>query len=352
MENNYDSLEDQIGNAGAEETQNTQKQTLGKLKHNSIVGGKDDLSNDEDESLKDFMSSVDKKKAKQKEENIVASGWIPIDREEMGLRSMFYPEDWEFFIKPASVQAIKNWTAIDETRADQTNRVLNEICKMCVKIDTHNALSSAGWGSINSWDRFWFILKVRELTFTKGETNIEFEDECSSCGEQIKYTLTTDSLFYEYPDEDIIEKYWNGKCWEIVPRDFDLDEENVILYTPTLAKDNNIISWATEQARANKKIDETFVQFLMWMMPYSFSEKNMTQLDRYIEKCYKDYKSWSPEKFEFMDDVIRNLTINPQEQLKTTCPICGGEATSNVRFPNGIKVLFKPETKVKKFGSR
>ena len=69
-------------------------------------------------------------------------------------------------------------------------------------------------------------------------------------------------------------------------------------------------------------------------------------------KIYKDYKSWSIDMFTFMDDVVRNITINPSEKLKVVCPHCGKEVVSNVRFPNGIKAIFNVATKAKKFGSR
>ena len=56
--------------------------------------------------------------------------------------------------------------------------------------------------------------------------------------------------------------------------------------------------------------------------------------------------------FTFMRDVIKNITINPSEKLRMTCPHCSTEATSNVQFPNGIKAIFNIGTKAKKFGSR
>jgi hypothetical protein len=56
--------------------------------------------------------------------------------------------------------------------------------------------------------------------------------------------------------------------------------------------------------------------------------------------------------FTFMNDVIRNITINQSEKLRVECPYCGQEATSTVQFPNGIKVLFEVKSSAKKFGSR
>ncbi|MBR5296954.1 MAG: hypothetical protein IKU29_03690 [Parabacteroides sp.] len=340
MKNNYEELEEQIGEAGGDDG------LVGKkLKHAASYGKKEELTKDEKTDMEAFLS-----RSAHKRENInIGDGWIPVNREELGIRSIFYRPNWEFFIKPATVNAIKNWTAIDENRPDQLNRTFNEICKSCIKIDSHD-LSNVNWMNINSWDRFWFILKIREYTFAQGEAKIEFTDACSECDEDIVYKLDSNSLFYEFPDEDLVEKYWTGTEWSIDPREYGVDHEPITLYTPTLGKDDTIIEWATARANNRQKIDETFIKFLVWMLPRPSSDPQMTE--RQIQKIYNEYKSWDIDMFQFMDDVVRNITINPSEKLKCKCSHCGQEATSNVRFPDGIKVLFKTETRAQKFGSR
>ena len=160
--NNYNELESQIGDIGAESAL-----TGKKLKHAASYGGKEELDASDQASLDGFLN----RSKKSEEEVKIGDGWIPLNREEMGIRSIFYPEPWEFYIKPATVSAIKNWTGIDEERPDQVHKIMNEICKSCIKIDTH-MIDGAGWTQINSWDRFWFILKVREYTFSKGESKV------------------------------------------------------------------------------------------------------------------------------------------------------------------------------------
>lgn len=346
MSNNYDELDAQIGGAGGE---TPTSRGLGKIQHKEILGGHSDLDDADKKSMEEFMARTKSDRAARTESINIGDGWVPVNREEMGIRSMFYPQEWEFYIKPATVSAIKNWTAVDEERTDLVNNVFNEIIRTSVKIDTHG-VGQGGWGQINSWDRFWFILKVREITFVHGESKVQFEDACSECDQDITYTLTSDSLFYEFPDEELVEKYWDNGEWNIDPAEYDVQHEPITLYTPKLGKDDAIIEWATARARMKKKVDENFIKFLVWMMPKP--AKDMQVLDRQIDKYYKEYKSWSVEMYEFMEDVVRNITINPSENLRVICPHCGQEATSTVQFPNGLKVLFKSETKAKKFGSR
>ena len=349
MSQDYDALEGQIGNAGGSEQPLKPGQGLGRIKHQEILGQKSELSKEEKEAMEKFRSRAHKEREEHAEHANIAVGWIPINREEMGIRSQFYPAEWDFYVKAAPVMAIKNWTSIDEEDARALNNVLNEIIRTGVRIDTHSN-TGAGWAKINSWDRFWFVLKVREATFVKGETKVEFEDACSECDTDITYTLTSDALFYEFPDEELIDKYWDGKAWQIDPNEYDVDHEPITLYTPTLGKDEAIIEWATAKARAKQKIDENFVNFLMWLLPKPLKDNDA--MNRWVDKLYKEYKSWSVEMYGFMSDVVRNLTINPSEQLRVKCPNCGQEATSTVQFPNGVKELFRIESKAKKFGSR
>ena len=127
----YDSLESQIGEMGGiqEETTN-----LGKLEHFG-KSKEDKLSKSEKDELERFRQLAAKKTTLGKVQDFdgeqqvtsISEGWIPVNRDEMGIRSQFYPQDWTFYIRPATVQAIKNWTAIDEERPDVVNNVFNEI---------------------------------------------------------------------------------------------------------------------------------------------------------------------------------------------------------------------------------
>ena len=352
-------LESQIGALGGDPSQFEQETMIGKkIKH---VPGKKELSQNEEQEMEEFLQRSRKKSTIQQTLELdeqespriinVSEGWNEISRAELGQRSMFYPADWRFFIKPASVEAIKNWSAIDEERFDTVNAVLNEIIRSCVSIKT--ASGNVPWSRLNSWDRFWFVLKVREYTFRTGESEIKFDDHCSECDEKITYTLDCKSLYYEFPDEDIM-RHWNEteRAWYINPREYDVEHDTIKLYVPTLEKDQAILDWAVAQARAKKKIKDTFLKYLPWLLPKAPKDEKV--LDKFIKDCELQYDSWDVDMFEFMEDVVNNIQISPSENLKKICPHCGEEVISHVQFPSGqVKYLFKSQTtKHKKFGSR
>lgn len=358
---NEKDLESQIGHLGGEEPAAApETSSVGKkLKH--IPGAKEKLDADENKDMEAFLNRANSRskvhyKADESNDEApqtfirISEGWNEINRAELGERSQFYPEDWRFYVRPATVEAVKNWSSIDEERIDVVNAVFNDIMRTCVSIKSDSG--NIPWNRINSWDRFWFILKVREYTFKTGESKIEFTDTCPECGEEISYTLTSNALFYEFPDEDIVEKHWNAvdRLWYIDPKQYDLDRAAVKLYIPTLEKDQAILDWGIAQARANRKLDNVFFRFLPWLLPKV--PKDPEVLSKFIQEAQMKYKSWDVEMFEFMDDVVRNITINPSEKLKQVCPHCGEEVVSNVRFPNGVKTLFRQPSKHSKFGSR
>ena len=64
------------------------------------------------------------------------------------------------------------------------------------------------------------------------------------------------------------------------------------------------------------------------------------------------FDSLDIDQFEFMDDVIKNIIVTPKTKLISTCPSCGEEVTSEIRFPNGVSGLFHIPSKRRKFGKK
>ena len=278
-------------------------------------------------------------------------GWMTVDRALLGPREYFYPEDWEFRIKPATVEAIRNWSTIDEEDANSVDTVLNEIIRCCFKIVTPNG--SLPWTMLNTWDRFTIILLIREYTFVNGENNVQFVASCPSCGNDVTFKLTSQSLMFDMPDESIYNCYdRETRAWYINPADYDVNGEPVELYLPTLEKDANIKDWlqAEFQQDRNKKFDPTFIKFLPWLAPKIAKDPKTARMQ--IRRYETIYKSWDVDMFSFMNDVLKNITVTPSTDILATCDSCGEEVSAPLRFPNGIGDLFNVVNKHRKFGTK
>ena len=276
-------------------------------------------------------------------------GWIDVDRALLGGRSVFYPEDWQFRIRPATVEAIRNWSAIDDENALSIDDVFNEILKSCLSIVT--PMGPLPWSNIRSWDRFFFILLIREYTFLQGESKIEFTEDCPNCDNPVPFTLRSTSLDYDLPDPEVMGMFdKQEQNWLIVPEDYDVPEDPITLYLPTLEKDANIKAWMIQRYQEKKKIDTIFIKFLPWLAPKI--SKDTTIANRQIREYEMKFKSWDTEMFSLMDDVIRNIVVTPATNMITTCPTCGEEVTTQIRFQDGVRSLFSMANKHKKFGKK
>lgn len=280
------------------------------------------------------------------------SGWIPIDRQLLGDRNKFYPEDWVFLVRPATVEAVRNWSMLDESNPNSIDDVFNEILKYCLSIKTNTG--SQPWQAINNWDRFFFILLIREYTFVNGESKVEFYEDCDNCETSTQFTLNTQALMYDTPDESVIE-YYNpdSRSWFIDPIDFGIESDDPItLYIPTIEKDMNIKNWLISEYQENdkKKVDSVFIKFLPWMLPKVSKDASTAKMQ--IRKAEMTFRGWDKEMFSFMNDVLKNISVTPSTNISAICPACGEEVTTKLRFPDGIGALFNVVNKHKKFGTK
>lgn len=282
----------------------------------------------------------------------IREGWMNFDKELLGDRAIFYPENWEFKIRPATVEAIRNWSTIDDENINSVDKVFNEILKSCLKIVTPTG--PLPWYNINAWDRFFFILIIREYTFINGESKIEYMEDCPNCDNPVTFTLTSGSLLYELPDPEVMPMFdQNQRMWIIDPAEYGLPmEEPIRLWLPTLEKDMNIKQWVINryQENPNKELDNVMIKFLPWFVPKISKDDTIAQ--RQIKEFKHKFSMWDIDTFQFMDSVITNIMVTPDTKLIMKCPTCGEEVTSPIRFQNGASSLFAMESKFKKFGKK
>ena len=329
---------------------NMASQMIGK-KLNRLPGA---MSNEERERDKEFIKSQNLSRIGQKigETTRVREGWLPVDRALLGERDIFYPSDWSFYIRPATVEAIRNWSMIDDQNGNSIDEVFNEVLKTCLQIKDSTD-RPIPWHNICSWDRFFFLLLIREYTFQDGESNISYYEDCPECETPVEFNLTSDALMYDMPDEEVISYYdQTSRTWAIDPSEYEVEGDPITLYVPTLEKDANIKAWMIRKLQENRntKIDPVFIRFVSWMTPKISKDDEISK--RQMKQLKMAFDSLSIDQFEFMDEVLKNIIVTPKTKLITKCPSCGEEVTSDIRVPNGVSGLFHIQSKRRKFGKK
>lgn len=329
---------------------NMASQMIGK-KLNRLPGA---MSNEERERDKEFIKSQNLSRIGQKigETTRVREGWLPVDRTLLGERDIFYPSDWSFYIRPATVEAIRNWSMIDDQNGNSIDEVFNEVLKTCLQIKDSTD-RPIPWHNICSWDRFFFLLLIREYTFQDGESNISYYEDCPECETQVEFNLTSDALMYDMPDEEVISYYdQTSRTWAIDPSEYEVEGDPITLYVPTLEKDANIKAWMIRKLQENRntKIDPVFIRFVSWMTPKISKDDEISK--RQMKQLKMAFDSLSIDQFEFMDEVLKNIIVTPKTKLIAKCPSCGEEVTSDIRFPDGVSGLFHIQSKRRRFGKK
>lgn len=329
---------------------NMASQMIGK-KINRLPGA---MSNEERERDKEFIKSQNLSRIGQKigETTRVREGWLPVDRTLLGERDIFYPSDWSFYIRPATVEAIRNWSMIDDQNGNSIDEVFNEVLKTCLQIKDSTD-RPIPWHNICSWDRFFFLLLIREYTFQNGESNISYYEDCPECETPVEFNLTSDALMYDMPDEEVISYYdQTSRTWAIDPSEYEVEGDPITLYVPTLEKDANIKAWMIRKLQENRntKIDPVFIRFVSWMTPKISKDDEISK--RQMKQLKMAFDSLSIDQFEFMDEVLKNIIVTPKTKLIAKCPSCGEEVTSDIRFPDGVSGLFHIQSKRRKFGKK
>lgn len=329
---------------------NMASQMIGK-KLNRLPGA---MSNEERERDKEFIKSQNLSRIGQKigETTRVREGWLPVDRTLLGERDIFYPSDWSFYIRPATVEAIRNWSMIDDQNGNSIDEVFNEVLKTCLQIKDSTD-RPIPWHNICSWDRFFFLLLIREYTFQDGESNISYYEDCPECETPVEFNLTSNALMYDMPDEEVISYYdQTSRTWAIDPSEYEVKGDPITLYVPTLEKDANIKAWMIRKLQENRntKIDPVFIRFVSWMTPKISKDDEISK--RQMKQLKMAFDSLSIDQFGFMDEVLKNIIVTPKTKLIAKCPSCGEEVTSDIRFPNGVSGLFHIQSKRRKFGKK
>ncbi len=279
----------------------------------------------------------------------IKEGWQVVDRRLFGERDIYYPANWQFRIKPATVDAIRNWSTIDDENPNVVDDVFNEIVKSCFQIKTPTGLLP--WGNLRSWDRFFILMLIRQYSFVVGESKIQYSEECPECDNPVDFILDSSTLRYDLPDPEVMPYYDRESCtWMVDPAEFDVEGEPITLYLPTLEKEANIKAWIIDRLQNKRKVDNVFIKFLPWMA--NKISKDLTIASRQIKELEMKFKSFDAEMFTLMNDIINNIMVTPSTKLITKCSTCGEEVTANIRFPNGVRELFNIKRTGKKFGNK
>lgn len=265
------------------------------------------------------------------------TGFHDIPLELLPSKGRYYPENTRISIRAAKVQEIREFSTIDEKNVKDVTDKMTYIISQCVKVYYGNTLGN--YKDIVTADRIVLILKIRELTFIDGGSNIKIpvpSGACKTVGCKPQEYIDFNSNSLTFIDADpLMEKYYDAahKCYNVSTKKFG----TITIYVPNIGVSTAITDWVVEQQRENKKIEASLAEILQFMIK---DWRGLT--DKAIFSKLTELAGWSSEKFTLIYRLVEKINVGIEFDVTTTCESCGGEIKVPITFPDGYKSLFVP----------
>lgn len=255
--------------------------------------------------------------------------YLPIDMKELPTEGRFYADNVRIYIRAARVGEVREYSMMDETNPNDIIEKMNYILSSCSKVMFGSMQGS--YKDILDHDRFYILLSISELTFKKGETNIQIPVPAGSCktpGCKHQKSVRLTASMLEKPERDPqLEKYYDevNKCYSIKTKSYGI----IQIAPPTIGVANIVKDWAVERTQNSKEWDQPLIQ----MIP--FFQREWRQFDsKDIFRMATEFEGWDISKYTLIYRFIEklNASVGMSPNVHITCETCGGDMEVPVMF--------------------
>lgn len=265
-------------------------------------------------------------------------GWKNLPMHILPSKGMFYPDGTRIAIRAAEVKEIRHFSTIDEDDRIDIEEKLGMVLDSCMRIDFPGE-GVVSFKDLKVEDRFFVVLAIRDLTFTRGENMIILipDTECGKKDCPIKegFELRTGVLSSYAIDEKILKYY--DKAERCFVFEIKKTGKKVKMGVPSIGIANKISDFIVHCSNRKIEIDESFLRIL----PFILEEWRTTTNDSILSLMDDSNKNWTKEEFSVYFELSEMIKIGTKTKAQIDCPKCGAkEVTADINFPDGIRSLF------------
>lgn len=264
------------------------------------------------------------------EEPAIPEGYIELYSDGFPSGGIFYPEGARFFVKPATVGAVRQFSTVNEQDPFAVAEGFNDILKTSLHVRGIGKMFS--YKDILDEDRIHIIMAIREATFVKGENRLVVDAKCPACKEKTTIELRNEAFERTVVDPKVM-RYYDPKSRQFAFQTKTFGEVRVS--PPTIGVMSTVTEYIKEQQREGREIDLSFVKVLPFIAGdwRSFDLKAAQRLEVQV-------MGWNMDKFQFMNTLVEKIRVGVKETLHGTCSTCDAKVATPVTFPGGVKALF------------
>jgi hypothetical protein len=265
------------------------------------------------------------------------TGWKNLPTALLPSKGIFYPEGTRIAIRSAEVKEIRHFSTIDEEDRLDIEEKLGFILDKCMIMEFPGD-GVMGFNYLKSEDRFFVIMAIRDLTFTKGENMIILypEKKCSTadCPISNGFELRT-GVLSSYELDDKIMNYYSEteRCFIFKPKKIN---KEIRMWIPSIGVARRISEFVVHCSKNSIEVDDSFIQ----IAPFLFDDWKTINNSVIMEKLVES-DNWTKEEFSLCFELSEKIKIGTKGNARVSCPKCGAkEVTASITFPGGIRSLF------------
>jgi hypothetical protein len=265
------------------------------------------------------------------------TGWKNMPIAILPSSGIFYPDGTKMAIRSAEVREIRHFSTIDDDDRLDIDEKLSYVLERCLRIDFPGE-GVVSYKDLKQEDRFFLILAIRDLTFTKGENSIILKprkmcNDEEGCPIKDGIELRTGVLSKYVLDPKVL-KYYNPSTRTFI---FDIKKigKRIEMCVPSIGVNKKIADFLVYCEASGISVDDGFLK----ISPFLFPEwRNINNEDILLRMRESDY--WTKEEYSVYFELSEKIKIGTVLEVKVKCPNCGGEVTADIAFPSGLRSLF------------
>lgn len=254
-------------------------------------------------------------------------GWQPLDVPSLPTRGEFYPEGTKIWVRSATGGEIKHWSTIIPDDLASIDAAMSYVVERCCKISIPGIEYMGGnWKDLIDIDRLYILFAIRDLTFVKGENELQFP-----ISETKTIPIVKDNIdFITIPDE-IMKLYdENERCFKLKFR----NNKTINMYLTSLGVAEWLKRYIATKQQANENFDTDFVQYAPFLIK---SHRKFST--RAYEMLVEESDTWSAEMWSAIAYIRDILTAQSSPMIRYNDET-GVEQTAPLTFLGGIKSIF------------
>lgn len=269
-------------------------------------------------------------------------GYIPIKLEIVPSKCYFNPKDIKMEVRAASLDEIKQYSAMNEEDPNDVDTQLINIMERCMvytEIVNGEAIKRSV-ENLKERDKLFYLFLIRDVSMAKHQryNKLYQEVKCPHCGTPNKKEIDHNIFSYDDIPKGIMKYY------DPVDRCFKLNTEEIggelRFYIPSIGVRRWLKKYIIDQEIKKSRGEGGFydTQFLTCIEYLVEDHKKLSEA--FLEEEYRKYKAiWTYDKHEVVRYLVEGIGVGIKPSVTFNChnEECNQPITSVLRFRRGIR---------------